>query len=247
MSGAILLLDLGNSRVKWALSEAGEWLAEGASQYDRLDNLFLEWDRFQPPRKVLGCNVAGEDRIVPITQYWRKRNVPLNWIHSREAFSGVSNLYDKPEQLGTDRWAALVGAWSRAKGACLVVSAGTAFTVDTLNQQGEFISGFILPGKRLMHQSLVSGTHALDDIPGNITDFPRNTADGMASGIALALNSTVQMSFQHMASLKNPSPLCIITGGDAEWLSKQLPFSVIIAPKLVLEGLLIMADGVDQA
>lgn len=247
MNNMVLLLDIGNSRIKWALVQAGEWLAEGVSTHDKLSDLLHEWDRFPTPVKVVGCNVAGEKTASLISQYWQRRNVSTGWIKSNKTLAGVHNLYDKPEQLGTDRWAALIGAWKRAQGPCLVVSAGTAVTVDALNEKGEFIGGFILPGKRLMHESLVTGTHALNDLDGEIVDFPRNTADATTTGIAIALASSIQAAYQSLGDARTPAPLCVITGGDAEWLANQLQIGVIIAPKLVLEGLLIMAGGVDQS
>ncbi len=247
MSNATLLLDVGNSRIKWALTQAGEWLAEGASSHDATKSLVENWDRFPSPGKVFGCNVAGIARVNFIEHYWHDRNVPTAWINSAKISHGVHNLYDKAEQLGADRWAALIGAWNRAKGPCLVVSAGTALTVDTLNQGGDFIGGLILPGKRLMYESLTLGTHALGDLSGEVTDFPRNTADAITSGIALALASAVQTAYRRLASSEFPRPTCIITGGDAEWLANQLQIGVIIAPRLVLEGLAIMAGGDDQA
>ena len=247
MNGAVLLLDAGNSRLKWALTNNGEWLAEGVAAYEEIDQLIGEWNRFPAPQKVLGCNVAGEARLQVVTQYWQGRDLSVDWLRSSKTCAGVHNLYDRPEQLGTDRWAALIGAWHRVGGACLVVTAGTALTVDALNRQGEFIGGLILPGKRLMQQSLVAGTHALDALAGEVADYPRNTADAMASGIALALIASVQTAYQRLASTQESAPPCLVSGGDAEWLANQLQIGVIIAPKLIHEGLLIMAESAVQA
>lgn len=244
MTGAVLLVDVGNSRVKWALvQQPGEWLAEGACPHGEIDSLLGEWDRFAQPQRMIACNVAGEDLMRSLSAYWQSRNVPLCWVRAgSRSHSGVSNLYDRPEQLGSDRWAALIGAWQRVRGACLVVSAGTAVTVDALNGRGEFIGGMILPGRQLMQQSLAQGTHALRDFAGNSVEFPRNTADAVSSGIATALACAVQAAYQRLAAAGATPPSCIVTGGDAESLSGQLPFGAIIAPRLILEGLLIMGQ-----
>lgn len=243
MSNTILLLDIGNSRVKWALVEGAEWLAEGASTHAESGRLFDEWDRFPAPAIAVASNVAGERRGLLFSAYWQSRGVALHWMQPSPEDGGVRNLYEPPQQLGSDRWAALIGARARVNDACLVVSAGTAVTIDALNENGEFLGGFILPGRRLMQDSLVSGTHALENAAGHAVDFPRNTADAMASGIAVALASTVQSGYQRLASVSQSKPVCLLTGGDAEWLSGQLPFGVIIAPRLVLEGLLVMNQG----
>jgi type III pantothenate kinase len=217
-----------------------EWLAEGATTHDETGRLLEEWDRFTPPSKVIASNVAGAERMRIFSAYWKSRNVPLRLTQASREAAGVLNLYERPEQLGSDRWAAMIGAWHRTRGACLVVSAGTAVTIDTLNERGEFVGGMILPGKRLMQGSLVAGTHALEEFAGQAVDFPRNTADAATSGIATALSCTVQMACQRLAATGAKSPPCLLTGGDAEWLSGQLQFGAIIAPRLVLEGLLMM-------
>lgn len=243
MTGPLLLLDVGNSRIKWALVQQPEgWLAEGAAPHEETGRLLEEWDRFASPSKVIASNVAGAERMQTFSAYWQSRNVPLRLAQASREFAGVRNLYEHPEQLGSDRWAAMIGAWNRARGACLVVSAGTAVTIDTLNERGEFMGGMILPGKRLMQKSLVAGTHALEDFTGQAVDFPRNTADAATSGIATALSCTVQTAYQRLAASGAKSPPCLLTGGDAEWLSGQLRFGAIIAPRLVLEGLLMMGQ-----
>jgi len=246
MTATVLLLDIGNSRVKWALVQPPEWFAEGVCPHDETATLLREWDRFPAPEEVIASNVAGEERARLFSSYWQARNVPLRWMQPSQASCGVRNLYDRPEQLGSDRWAALVGAWARAQGACLVVCAGTAVTVDALNEHGEFIGGLILPGKHLMLKSLAAGTHALDELAGQATDFPRNTADAIASGTAAALATAVEKAFQRLASICAKPPACILTGGDADWLANHLQIGVIIAPRLVREGLLIMATGDEQ-
>jgi type III pantothenate kinase len=246
MSGPFLLLDIGNSRVKWALVQASEWLAEGFAAHDESARLLQEWDRFPAPAEVIGSNVAGEAPARIFSAYWQARDVPLRWVQASASSCGVRNLYQRPEQLGSDRWAALVGAWTRVHGACLVVSAGTAVTVDALNRQGEFMGGLILPGKQLMQESLAAGTHALENFNGQAVDFPRTTADAVTSGVATALSSAVQTVFQRLVSTDAKHPKCILSGGDADWLANQLQIGVIIAPRLILEGLLIMAQGDGQ-
>lgn len=237
-----MLLDIGNSRSKWALVQAGEWLAEGVSAHDEADRLLQEWDRFAPPSEVIVSCVAGRERLETFSAYWQSRNVPCRRMEAAGSCAGVRNLYERPAQLGIDRWAALIGAWARARSACLVVSAGTAMTVDALNGRGEFVGGMILPGKRLMQRSLATGTHALEDTKGLASDFPRNTADAIATGVATALACAAQGGFQRLAGTGGKPPQCIITGGDAEWLAGHLQFGAIIAPRLVLEGLLIMSS-----
>ena len=252
----ILLLDVGNTRVKWALVRANSksqkstrWLADGACAHDQISGLLREWDSQPMPDRVFGANVAGRLAVLQIETYWQQRGVPLSWAQAQAACCGVTNMYEQAEQLGVDRWAALVGAWSKLHSACLVVSAGTALTIDTLDAHGNFQGGMILPGRRLMLSSLADGIHALTatttSTAGQITNTPRNTFDAIASGIAAALAAPVREAYARLADSSavvpnKSSPACVLTGGDAGWLSGRLEIGCTIAPRLVLEGLLEM-------
>jgi acetyl-CoA C-acetyltransferase len=98
--------------------------------------------------------------------------------------AGVINRYQQPERLGADRWAALIAARHRQAGPQLVVSAGTALTADMLDAQGVFLGGIIAPGLRLMQQSLAAGTAGLPLSPGQYAEWPRDTAEAIATGKA---------------------------------------------------------------
>lgn len=250
-----LLLDVGNTRVKWALAQVlggkektPHWLAEGACPHDQLGCLWQEWALLSAPDQIVGTNVAGEQVVAPIENYWRQRGVLPTWVKAMMECCGVDNTYDHPEQLGADRWAALVGAWLETQGACLVVSAGTAVTIDMLDAQGKFLGGMILPGRNLMQDSLSTGTHALTVAPGQVVPYPRNTADAMTSGIAAALANPVCEAYARLAAETVSPPVCLLVGGDAEWLSSQLenrctipPGRLQRAPRLIMQGLLHMA------
>jgi type III pantothenate kinase len=243
-----LLLDIGNTRVKWALVQpslaqgiAPVWLAEGACLHDRAGALAGEWAGLPLPARVFGANVAGEQAVVPISDYWQQRGVAITWLRPQDGCCGVKNTYDQPGQLGADRWVALVGAWRRQREACLVISAGTAMTIDILDAQGTFQGGMILPGRRLMLDSLMAGTHALTAQSGHVVQAPKNTADAMASGIAAALTAPIHETFARQAATCPTLPACLVTGGDAEWLVGQLAIRCTIAPRLILEGLLEIA------
>ncbi len=244
-----MLLDAGNTRLKWArvrlLSGSTarpepQWLADGAVPYDEIAALFHAWDQIPVAEYALGANVAGNARVLDIEQYWRQRGLVIEWAQSQTAACGVRNQYQQAAQLGVDRWAAMLGAWHRMHQVCVVVSAGTAMTVDSLDAQGVFQGGLILPGKQLMHNALTSATHALTTRHGAVVDYPRNTADAMASGIAAAMAGAVREASARLAMSHGRAPQCLLTGGDAAWLASHLPIGCTIAPRLVLEGLLEM-------
>lgn len=242
MGRRILALDVGNTRIKWGVAEASAWVESGAAEHDLVKKLLLEWDRLPTPDKIIGGNVAGETRIATLTNYWHARGHEISWIKPGVMSCGVVNNYEQPEQLGTDRWAALIGAWYKEQRPCLVVSAGTAMTMDMLDARGRFIGGQILPGKRLMLESLVSGTHALEAVAGQVKECPLNTADAMASGVAGALASSIESSFHRLESWAGSEPACLITGGDADWLARQLKIACRVEAGLVLDGLLKISE-----
>lgn len=242
MGKRILALDVGNTRIKWGLAEAPVWVESGATEHNLVEKLLLEWDHLPALDKIIGSNVASETRIATLTNYWHTRGHEISWIKPCVMSCGVVNNYEQPAQLGTDRWAALIGAWHKEQRPCLVVSAGTAMTIDMLDAQGRFIGGQILPGKQLMMESLVSGTHALEAVAGQVKEFPLKTADAMTTGIAGALTSSIELSFHRLELWAGIGPSCLITGGDADWLARQMKIACRVESGLVLDGLLKMSE-----
>jgi len=158
----ILLVDAGNTRVKWRVVSAdasGHTLAEGAVGHAEIDMLAAACRAWPGLARVVGCNVAGTSVAARIATACAPLRV--GWLLPTAACAGVRNLYENPERLGADRWAALIGARHSHAGPCLVVTAGTATTVDLLSAAGDFLGGLILPGVELMQQALARGTAQL--------------------------------------------------------------------------------------
>jgi type III pantothenate kinase len=152
----------------------------------------------------------------------------------------VRNGYDRPEQLGADRWAALIGARQLHAGACLVVGAGTATTVDLLTADGVFRGGLILPGLALMRSSLAGAAAQLAEASGRHSDSPRNTDDAIVSGAIEATAGAIERMYRRIAG--QPSPTCLLTGGAAGELEAHLHLPLRRVDDLVLQGLLLVAD-----
>src|SRR5258708_3801182 len=131
----ILAVDCGNSRLKWGLHENGSWRSLGLAD------------------KVVVANGAGRSVRKRLESLFARRSMVPAWVKAKRYECGVTNGYGRPDQLGPDRWAALIGAWSILRGPCLVVTAGTATTVDVLRGDGRFIGGGILPGPGLAKRS----------------------------------------------------------------------------------------------
>jgi type III pantothenate kinase len=236
----ILAIDAGNTRTKWGVFDAsGEMAAQGAVANSQLGRLVQDSAAWAGCRRAVVSNVAGEVVDQQLRTLFEARQLPVRWVRSEAAACGVINNYARPEQLGTDRWAALVAAWNRYRQPCVVATAGTALTVDALSAQGEFLGGLILPGRALMHESLAAGTAALSIGQGVLCDFPSRTEDAIASGIAFAMAGAVERQCA-VLERREGALRCLLSGGDAQWLAAALPKSAEIVDDLTLRGLFLI-------
>ena len=150
----------------------------------------------------------------------------------------MTNEYEHPAKLGVDRWCALIGARHLQSGACIVVGAGTATTVDMLSADGRFLGGVILPGFELMKRSLSENTAALPFAEGAYVERPRNTADAIETGVLHAQAGAIErmtVQLQKLAGLRKP-PVCLVSGGAAQVIAAALGTPLRIVDHLVLEG-----------
>lgn len=248
----VLVIDVGNSRMKWGLAGPRGWLAQGVTPNADIGALSArDWHALPRPMRAVGVNVAGEAARVRVeAQLARFRIVP-EWLVARESACGVTNGYARPAQLGADRWASLVGAWQRAIAtdlfppACVVVNAGTAVTIDALDGEGIFRGGLILPGMRLMLRALAENTAALKLAPGEFRDFPENTADALYSGAVQAVCGAIEQ-MRRRIDTNSAQVRVYLAGGAAAEIAPRLSPPVELVENLVLEGVLALA-GVPAA
>ncbi len=153
-----LLIDAGNTRIKWVLSDGRDWRHADALPVEQAGELLHRLAGLQDIRQAWVSNVAGEEVAQQIRDACAGLPAQSRFIVAREAQCGVFNGYSSPAQLGSDRWAALIAAWHLVRRTCLVVNSGTATTIDALSARGEFVGGLILPGVELMQRSLCDAT-----------------------------------------------------------------------------------------
>lgn len=232
----ILCIDCGNTRLKWGLHAKGTWQASSHLALDEIHRLG-ETLGVRPVR-TLACNVAGPAIRQSVEQ---TLGAPVEWIRARKSQCGVVSRYDDPEQLGADRWAALIGARSLHKGPCLVICSGTATTIDVLDSSGIFEGGLILPGLDLMHAALARRTAQLEPDVGSSVDLPRNTRDAITSGTIHATLGAVDRMFRRYAG--RDDALCLLSGGAAPRLEPDLKLPYRRIDTLVLEGLARIAEA----
>jgi type III pantothenate kinase len=233
----ILAIDCGNTRLKWGLHGDGAWRQTGVLPVAGIARLETDWKGIAAPKKLLVSNVAGgpvQRQLEGVLSRWPVTPV---WVESKRSQCGVTNGYADPAQLGTDRWAALIGAWSLLHGPCLVVNSGTATTADILRGDGTFAGGVIFPGVELMKRSLAQNTAGLPLAEGHFSEEPRNTADAIETGCLLAQAGAIERMF---AALE-PGAMCLLSGGAAARIVQHLRIPVRVVDNLALEGLLCIA------
>jgi type III pantothenate kinase len=235
----ILAVDCGNSRLKWGLHENGGWRRTGTVPVSELLRLEKSWKRLASADKVVVANVAGRSVRKSLEAIFARRSMVPAWVRAKRRECGVTNGYGQPGQLGADRWAALIGAWSILRGPCLVVTAGTATTADILRGDGRFVGGVILPGLDLMKRSLARNTAGLPLARGRFSDEPRKTADAIETGCLLAQAGAIERAF---ATLEHGAA-CLLAGGAARRIAPHLSIPVRLVDHLVLEGLVRIAEG----
>ncbi len=243
-----LVLDIGNSRMKWGLYGPRGWMSLGVTPNAEIGTLSLrDWQNLPRPVRVVGVNVAGEAARVRLEAQIARWRIAPEWLTSSAAACGVVNGYRVPTQLGADRWASLVAARQRvlageAPTPAIVVNAGTAVTIDALASDGRFLGGLIVPGLRLMLRGLAENTAALKMSHGAFTAFPDNTPDALYSGAMQAVTGAIeQMRLQ--LEYAEQAPRCFLAGGAAGEIAPHLTGSVEVVDNLVLEGVLALADA----
>lgn len=237
-----LVIDIGNTRTKWALAGDDGKLAP----MQICLNVAIASAKFpvKQAQKVIISNVAGD----AIAQQMVQLLAPLapHFMKVIEQAGGVINRYEPT--LGADRWAALVGAWHITKHATVVVNAGTAITIDALNGKGEFLGGTIMPGLYLMYESL--NRHALQvnihAASGAVSmiNFPTNTQDAVTAGCLNAVAGAIHLMLKRLEKESGWLPKLVISGGDAHKIAQALNLNVkqvIITDNLVLQGLVLLA------
>ena len=253
-----LAIDIGNTRLKWAVYEAARPgqrpLVSGAVFLENIETLAeSDWGALGPPRAMLGCNVAGDavrHRVeAQLEELWE---MPGRWAVSGREAGGVVNGYDHPGRLGADRFVAQIGArWhvlqSGPARPALVVMVGTAVTADALDAQGRFLGGLILPGHGIMLQALESGTAGLRVPTGDVVAFPTNTSDALTSGGTYAITGAIERMHRHLQERSGEAPLTLLTGGAGWKVAPYLGLEHRLVDSLIFDGLLVLQQERDSA
>lgn len=250
MTTKTLLLDAGNTRLKWGICIDGHITRTGIFTKDPQTKAGLATLAAKLPRKVdaiLASNVAGASfgtKLASVIGLHCDRDVKFA-RSEREAF-GIRNAYRQPRRLGVDRWVAMIGARAETKTALCVVDAGSAITIDAVDRHGQHLGGQIIPGLHLMHRSLESDTSGISGLrvrtgdPGaGMALFASGTERAVQAGALNAICGAIERAVGIMRK-DGLRPKIILTGGGATPILRQLGDKVLHRPHLVLQGLATM-------
>ena len=248
-----LLIDIGNTFLKWGLfmpsaggSARENSVESGHALLEEIAALARQFSKLPVPARIVISNVAGtrvRANTIRLLAAWPDAPAP-QWLIPSDEQCGVRNSYRNPAQLGSDRWAALIGARTLLGArAAMVVMCGTATTVDFLAADGLFKGGVIMPGVGLMLRSLHEGTAALPDQGGEFTEYPTQTVDAIASEGQHAQAGAIERLYAFEAA-RTPELTCLLSGGAARAVAPRIRVPFQHHDNLVLEGLYAIAQAV---
>ena len=248
----ILLMDIGNTRIKWGVLEnrvisgIGSLLTPHSSDFD-LKSLFLSVSS-DVKSIVASCVLSKETQAKLAELISDHFKLAIEFIEPKNRFSGLTNGYNNPSKLGADRWAAMIGAHNEFGGNILVVDMGTAITIDYINAKGVHKGGQILPGLKSFFNILDQSTGSIntkininDTAAQDIKKWGKNADDAVISGAMSAISGAINAAVFSF-KIEDSMPSVILTGGDAIYYKDVFDYSLSYRPNLVLEGLARLLD-----
>ncbi len=249
-----LLIDCGNTRIKWALSGPSGIVEQGSEQHQQ-----RRTDAIAAVAAVAG---AGIERAVvasvvsdaftgELLEALTAASVPAARVRVAPAAFGLRIAYRDPEALGVDRWLSMIAGCEDRSAPLCVVNAGTAVTFDAVDADGSHLGGFIWPGPGIVAAALERNTDRIGPTPRASTAPPglaalgRDTAGAVGFGSLFAIGAAIDRAVRIVAEGCEAEPDLLLAGGDAELLAPWLRTSAAIEPDLVLHGLAIVATAIE--
>jgi len=246
----VLLVDIGNSRIKWAHlvgGRLGKGQAAVHSRWGTADYSRRLFGSSPRPERMLIASVAGPRVTGVLSAAARRARVTAHFVRVPRRGGGVKVGYPEPWRLGVDRFVAAVGAHQLFKGtAVCVVGVGTAMTIDLIDGAGRHRGGVIIPAPELMVGTLLENTHGIrrrarggTKTPAGI--FGRSTRAGVIQGARYAAAALIDRAVQEAEALLERRPLVVMTGGEAPSVRPLVQSPCVGVPDLVLRGLAALA------
>lgn len=245
----ILLIDIGNSSLKWAEYSVHGLSGMSSQRYpENITSAFFKecWKELDKPDEVVASCVANESVWQALAEacdeLW---SLKVQKVGSLKQGFGLDNAYDNASALGSDRWCAMIGAFQIVDSAFLVISAGSALTFDMVDESGKHMGGYIVPGIGMMRESLgyqtaLVKTKSTENIPS--LSLANSTEQCVEAGIYLSAVKLIEAVYER-ESKQVKQLKCFLTGGDAPIIEGLLSFKCVIMPELVLRGLAVIATN----
>ena len=243
MADVKLLIDQGNTRLKWVLAMGGE-IEEKSAGHGDLEAFMkaCRRDASIQPGSVLLSSVAGRDDARALADFCESRwGLKAQILESTGQRGGVRNAYREPGMLGVDRWLAIAGAVARHGKPVVIWDLGTATTLDAVDQTGQHLGGMIYPGPATMLGSL--GRETKLRVPPNLETSAispgRSTRSCISNGVFAAQVGALNQFLRKVSEQMSQEPALVVTGGAANWVLPLLDFKTIHDPWLVFRGMLV--------
>jgi type III pantothenate kinase len=243
-----LLIDIGNTKTKWMLRDNKSIYKHDSFLTEDIDQDHFKFD--EKVRKIVISNVAGFEKEAILKIKLKNFSCPIEFIKPHKKLNHLINNYQDATKLGTDRWLSALSVSHDIKKTAVIVSVGTAVTIDYLsfdqkNNQHTFEGGVILPGLHLTKNALSNHTADLKNSEGAFQMPPINTGNAIQSGFILSVLGNIK-SFLDLALSQFKDVTIILSGGDTELIHQHMDEGlkkyVSIKKDLVLEGLFVIAN-----
>jgi type III pantothenate kinase len=244
-----LLIDIGNTKTKWMLRDNKSIYKHDSFLTEDIDQDHFEFD--EKIRKIVISNVAGFEKEAILKIKLKNFSCPIEFIKPHKKLNHLINNYQDATKLGTDRWLSALSVSHNIKKPAVIVSVGTAVTIDYVSydekkSQHTFEGGVILPGLHLTKKTLSNNTADLKNSEGAFQMPSINTANAIQSGFILSILGNIK-SFFDLALSRSKDVTIVFSGGDAELIHQHIDESlkkyVSVKKDLVLEGLFVLANS----
>ena len=227
-----LLIDIGNTRVKYSFIESGRLTGShsfNSSKTNIQSSLITEFKNIETVDSIFVSNVAGDEIEQQLTEWAEKKwEIIPTFVRSEKKRFGVTNAYSDVEALGVDRWLSLIAARQHARMATCILDCGTAITADIVTKYGLHQGGMILPGLSMMRESLLMNTSNLNETleESEFKTLAVNTRSAIQAGTLYTVTAALERLITDLKEQFDQRIRFIITGGDAETLIPLLPTSI---------------------
>ncbi len=234
-----LLIDVGNSRAKFVYENEGVLGEIFYIDLNLIDSAYIK-QNWSAVEKLIIASVGDVEITRRILGLAKEKDIQTKLVVSEKERFSVTTAYALPEQLGVDRWLALIGAKVLyPEKTCLIVDLGTATTIDLITAQGQHIGGWIFPGIGTMHSSLQFNTANIKGHTDNlrVIAFGTSTIENVNNGCLAATVGAIEMALLKAKQQDIEINHIVLTGGNAHYIKEHLNFTVELVEELVFKGL----------